>query len=177
MTTTETSRAQAGMSGAQVEMSGLRSTAAGAGGFALVRDLVLLLARIGLGVIMVYHAKLEYDFGGSVSGVIAMFDEAGIPLAVVAGPLNLFGELIGGVAVILGAAVRLVGVAMAVNMLGAWVFVHNSGLMAADHNGPEFVITLGLLSLVLAATGSGRIGLDHLIEPRLRRRFAPNRKA
>jgi putative oxidoreductase len=39
-----------------------------------------------------------------------------------------------------------------------------------DHNGPELVIALGLLSLVLAVTGSGRLGLDHLIVLHLRRR-------
>jgi hypothetical protein len=43
-------------------------------------------------------------------------------------------------------------------------------LLAMDHNGPELVIALGLLSLVLAVTGSGRLGLDHLIVLRLRRR-------
>jgi predicted nucleotidyltransferase len=35
----------------------------------LARDLVLLLARIGLGVLMVVHAKLEYAFaGGNITG-------------------------------------------------------------------------------------------------------------
>ena len=38
-----------------------------------------------------------------------------------------------------------------------------------DRNGPELVIALGLLSLVLAMTGSGRFGLDRLIVRRLRR--------
>jgi putative oxidoreductase len=54
-------------------------------------------------------------------------------------------------------------------MVGAWVFVHTSGLFAMDHNGPELVISLGLLSLVLAVTGSGRFGVDHLVLRRLRR--------
>lgn len=145
----------------------------GTGGAPVVRDLVLLLARIGLGIIMVYHSTLFYTewAGGSLSGVIDSFEQSGVPLAVIAAPANLFGEWIGGAALIVGAAVRLVGVAMALNMLGAWVFVHTSGLMSADGNGPELVIALGLLSLVLAATGSGRFGLDHLIWPRLRRRF------
>lgn len=36
----------------------------------VARDLVLFLARIGRGVLMVAHAKLEYDFaGGSIAGV------------------------------------------------------------------------------------------------------------
>jgi putative oxidoreductase len=133
------------------------------------RDLVLLVARVGLGVLMLAHAKLEYDFGGGLAGVGRLFTEAGVPLGAVTGPANVLFELVGGMAVILGAAVPVVGVLMALNMAGAWVFVHTSGLFAMDHNGPEVVIALGLLSLVLAVTGSGRFGLDHLIVRRLRR--------
>jgi putative oxidoreductase len=47
--------------------------------------------------------------------------------------------------------------------------VHPSALYALDHTGPETVIAIGLLSLVLAAFGSGRFGLDHLIIRRARR--------
>jgi putative oxidoreductase len=132
------------------------------------RDLVLLVARVGLGVLMVAHAKLEYDFGGGLAGVGRLFAQAGVPLPALTGPANVLFELVGGIAVILGAAVPVVGVLMALNMVGAWVFVHTSGLFAMDHNGPEVVIALGLLSLVLAVTGSGRFGLDHLIVRRLR---------
>jgi putative oxidoreductase len=134
------------------------------------RDLVLLVARVGLGVMMVAHAKLEYDFGGSLAGVGRLFAEAGVPLPAVTGPTNVLFELVGGIAMILGLAVPIVGVLMALNMAGAWTFVHTSGLFAMDHNGPELVMALGLLGLVLAVTGSGRFGLDHLIVRRLRRR-------
>jgi putative oxidoreductase len=134
------------------------------------RDLVLLVVRVGLGVIMVAHAKLEYDFGGSLAGVGRLFAQAGVPLPAVTGPANVLFEVVGGIAMTLGAAVPVVGVLMALNMAGAWAFVHTSGLFALDHNGPELVIALGLLSLVLAVTGSGRFGLDHLIIRRLRRR-------
>ena len=133
------------------------------------RDLVLLVARAGLGVLMVAHAKLEYDFGGSLAGVGRLFAESGVPLPALTGPANVLFELVGGIAVILGVAVRIVGVLMALNMAGAWIFVHTSGLYAMDRNGPELVIALGLLSLVLAVTGSGRFGLDHLLVRRLDR--------
>ncbi len=134
------------------------------------RDLVVLVARIGLGVVMVAHAKLEYDFGGGgLGGVGQLFAQAGVPLPAITGPANVLFEFVGGVAMILGLAVPIVGVLMALNMAGAWIFVHTSGLFAMDHNGPELVITLGLLSLVLAVTGSGRFGLDHLIVARTRR--------
>ena len=129
----------------------------------------LLVARIGLGVIMVAHAKLEYYFGGSFAGVGQLFDQSGVPLAAITGRANVLFELVGGIAMILGVAVRIVGVLMVLNMAGAWVFVHTSGLFAMDHNGPELVIALGLLSLVLAVTGAGRFGLDHMIVRRLRR--------
>lgn len=133
----------------------------------LARDLVLLLARIGLGTLMVAHAKLEYNFaGGSITGVGALFGKSGIPLAAITGPANVLFELVGGAAMIVGLAVIPVGILMALNMVGAWIFVHTGGLYALDHTGPELVIALGLLSLVLAVSGSGRLGLDHLIARR-----------
>jgi len=60
-------------------------------------------------------------------------------------------------------------VLLALNMAGAWIFVHASALYSMDHTGPELVIALGLLSLMLAITGSGRLGLDHLIARRAHR--------
>ena len=73
-------------------------------------------------------------------------------------------------AMILGLAVLPVCVLMALNMLGAWILVHHGGLYALDYTGPELVIALGLLSLVLAVSGAGRLGLDHLIVRLVRRR-------
>jgi putative oxidoreductase len=141
------------------------------------RDLTLLLGRIGLAVLMIAHAKLMYDYGGgSIAGVGRLFEQAGVPLAALTGPANLLLEAIGGVALILGLAVRAIGLLMALNMLGAWVLVHPTALYAADHTGPETVIAIGLLSLVLAVTGSGRFGLDHLIANRRARR-SPSRAA
>ncbi len=142
-------------------------------GLRTVRDLTFLVARIGLAVLMIAHAKLEYDYaGGSIAGVGQLFEQAGVPLPALTGPANLLLEAVGGVALILGLAVPVVGVLMALNMLGAWVLVHSSALYAADHTGPETVIAIGLLSLVLAVTGSGRFGLDHLIARRFARRAA-----
>ena len=99
-----------------------------------------------------------------------LFEQAGVPLAALTGPANLLLEAIGGVALILGLAVRAIGVLMALNMPGAWVLVHTTALYAADHTAGT-VIAVGLLSLVLSVvTGSGRFGLDHLIAHRRARR-------
>jgi putative oxidoreductase len=134
------------------------------------RDVVLLVARVGLAVIMIAHAKLMYDFAGGIGGVGQLYAQSGVPLPAITGPANVLFEFVGGVAMILGLAVPVVGVLMALNMVGAWIFVHTSALFAMDHNGPELVIMIGLLSLVLAAVGSGRFGLDHLIVTRARRK-------
>ncbi|HVE97472.1 MAG TPA: DoxX family protein [Pseudonocardiaceae bacterium] len=142
----------------------------------VMHDLVLLVARVGLGVMMIAHAKVEYDYGGSLGGVVEAFGQSGVPLPAIAGPANLFGELIGGALLILGFGVPVIGVLMAVNMVGAWIFVHTSGLFAFDRNGPELAIALGLLSLVLAVTGSGRFGVDHLVVGRARRSTKTRRR-
>jgi putative oxidoreductase len=139
----------------------------------VLRDLALLLGRIGLAALMIAHAVLEYELGGgSLAGVVRLFEQAGIPLAPLTGPGNLLLEAVGGVAILLGLGVPVIGVLMALNMLGAWVLVHPTPLYAMDHSGPETVIAIGLLSLVLAVTGSGRFGLDHLIARRVRARRA-----
>jgi putative oxidoreductase len=141
----------------------------------VARDAVLLLARIGLGIIMIAHGKLMYDFGGGLSGVAQLWGQMGIPLASVTGPGVVLFEFVGGVAMILGLAVPIVGVLMALNMVGAWMLVHTSPLFSMDHNGPELAIMIGLLSLVLAVVGSGRFGLDHLIIARRRARATAGR--
>jgi len=141
-----------------------------------VRDLVLLLARIGLGIIMIAHAKLMYDFaGGSIVGVGGLFAQSGVPLPAITGPANVLFEFVGGAAMIVGLGVPIVGALMALNMVGAWVLVHTSPLFSMDHNGPELAITIALLSLVLAAVGSGRFGVDHVLVARRRARVAASR--
>jgi putative oxidoreductase len=156
--------------------SRMTMTTVNAPGVRVARDLVLLLARIGLGIIMIAHAKLMWDFGGgSLAGVGGLWVQSGVPLPTISGPAVVLFEFVGGAAMILGLAVPIVGVLMAANMVGAWMFVHTSPLFSMDHNGPELVIMIGLLSLVLAVTGSGRFGLDHLIITRRRAGAASNR--
>lgn len=167
MTTTSTTPAstQTTHTANDATVSGRRTALRG-----LSQDAVLLVGRIGLGVLMIAHAKMTYDFGGGLGGVTQMFASQGIPLADLVAPANVIGEFVGGIAVLLGLATRLVGVLMAVNMAGAWIWVHTSGLYAMDRNGPEMVIALGLLSLMFAAVGSGRFGVDHVIARRRQNR-------
>jgi putative oxidoreductase len=123
------------------------------------RDAILVLARIGLGILMLWHVKVAWDYTGGVGGMVRGFDAMGIPFPEFAARFNLALEFFGGIALILGTGVRTIGLLMALNMAGAWHYVHTSGLYAMDGNGPELVIAIGLVSLMFAVTGPGRIAV------------------
>jgi putative oxidoreductase len=87
----------------------------------------------------------------------------GVPLPTVSAYYATFVELVGGIALILGLALPLVGVLIALDMAGALVLVHlPNGLFAAD-GGYELVLAIGVGALVLAGAGSGRLGIDHYV--------------
>ena len=109
----------------------------------VVRDAVALVARIGLGVVFIAHGWQKLNTYG-LDGAAASFEAMNIPLPTASAYFATFVELIGGGALVLGAA----------------VFVHfENGVFAAD-NGYELVVALGVGSLLLAAFGAGRISID-----------------
>ncbi len=126
------------------------------------RDAILVLARIGLAVLMFWHVKIAWDYTGGVGGLVRGFDAMGIPFPELSARFNIALESIGALALLLGVGVRTIGLLMAVNMAGAWYYVHTSGLYAMDGNGPELAIAIGLLSLMFVVTGPGRVALDHV---------------
>lgn len=133
-----------------------------------VRDIVLLLARVALGVIFIAHGwqKLRTN---TVEGTAQFFDQAGVPLPTVSAWFATLVELVGGAMLIVGLAVPVVGLLLAIDMLGAYLFVHaGNGIFVTPDGGYEFVLALGALSLVLAAVGPGKLSLDHLLVGRRR---------
>lgn len=131
------------------------------------RDLALLLARIGLGVVFLAHGWRKLRDGG-VDGTAAGFAATGVPAPQASAWFATVVELVGGGLLVLGVLVPLVGLLLFLDMVGALVFVHaGSGVFVAD-GGWELVVALGVGSLVVAASGSGRYGADGLLT--LRRR-------
>lgn len=128
----------------------------------ITRDGILVLARIGLAVLMFWHVKLVWDYTGGVGGLVRGFDAMGIPFPELSARFNIALESIGALALLLGFGVRTIGALMALNMAGAWYYVHTSELYAMDHNGPEIAVAIGLLSLMFVVTGPGRVAVDRL---------------
>ena len=125
------------------------------------QDVALLLARLALGAVMIAHGLQKLDQGG-LGGTADGFAAMGIPVAPAAAAFAIAVEVGGGALVLLGALTPVVGVLWALNMAGAWWFVHRDAFFVAE-GGYELVMVLGVLGLVLASTGSGRLSVDHLL--------------
>ncbi len=75
-------------------------------------------------------------------------------------------ELVGGALLIAGAATSIVAVLVALDMLGAFLFVHAGNGVFADGGGFELVAVIFALALVLGAVGAGRWSVDALVGKR-----------
>ncbi|MER5334775.1 DoxX family protein [Micromonospora sp. NPDC002717] len=141
-----------------------------------VRDVAMLLARIGVGIVFFAHGWQKLVTNG-VDGTAAFFDKAGVPLPTVSAWFATGVELLGGAALILGAVVPIAGVLLALDMLGAFIFVHAGNGLFVDKGGYELVLVLGAASLLLAAVGAGRLSVDHLLTGRRAAEPAPAGRA
>lgn len=133
------------------------------------RDLALLIARVGLGVVFIAHGWQKLVTNG-VDGTAAFFDSVGVPLPTLSAWFATLVELVGGGLLVVGLAVPVAGLLLALDMLGAWLFVHRGNGVFVTDNGWELVLALGVASLLLAAVGAGRYSVDLLLASRSRGR-------
>ncbi|TQF74021.1 DoxX family protein [Rhodococcus spelaei] len=126
------------------------------------RDLAILVARIGLGVVFVAHGWQKF-FTYGISGTQASFEQMGVPLHDVSAIFAAAVELGGGILLIAGLLTPIAGILLFVDMLGAFFTVHYDQGVFVGQGGYELVVALGVGSLLLAATGAGRISLDALV--------------
>ncbi|MGW0172826.1 DoxX family protein [Rhodococcus sp. NPDC003322] len=127
-----------------------------------LRDLALLVARLGIGVIFVAHGWQKF-FTYGISGVQASFEQMGAPLHNLSAILAATIELVGGFALIAGIATPIVGILLFLDMLGAFFITHTGNGIFVSEGGYELVLALGVSSLLIAAIGAGRFSVDALI--------------
>lgn len=129
------------------------------------RDLALLIARIGIGVVFVAHGWQKF-FTNGIDATQQAFDAMGVPLPEVSAIVAAVIELVGGFALIAGVATPIVGILLFLDMLGAFFTVHVDKGIFVSEGGYELVLVLGVASLLIAATGAGRLSVDGLFTRR-----------
>lgn len=124
------------------------------------RNIAGLLARVVVGVVLVLHGWqkfFEYGIGGATASFAAM----GVPLPGVSAVFAAVVELVGGVALILGIGLPIVGVLIAVDMLGAFIFAKLGEPLIAPTGGQ---LELGLMVAgLLAGFAGGAYSLDRIL--------------
>jgi len=129
-----------------------------------VRDLGLLMLRVGVGATCISHGaqKLFGRFGGGgierpAESMSAMGFEPGEPDAPAAGVL----EIAGGAMLALGLATGPVGAALTGNMIVA-SSAHAPNGYFTTNRGYELPTTYALAGTTFALAGPGRFSVDHL---------------
>lgn len=124
-----------------------------------LKPLALLLLRVGLGVIFVYHGypKLFTE----THQAMQQFPRMGFPswFVYLAGVLEFFG----GCLLFLGLFTRIVGLLLAGEMAIALIRVHipQGGLMAVSNY--QFPLALCVAAFAVAAVGAGAVSFDRAI--------------
>ena len=119
-----------------------------------------VLLRLSLGVILLAHGWLKVDVF-TIDGTVAFFESLGLPP--VAAYLTIAGEILGGLALILGIYTKLAAFLAIPIMAGAlWVHSGNGWLFSAEGGGWEFPALLVVLSVVVFLKGSGAMAIRKL---------------
>lgn len=131
------------------------------------RDIALLHARIGLGIVFIAHGWQKVVTNG-LDATKAGFTQMGVPAPALSAYYAGFVELIGGAALILGVLTSIASLLLLADMIGAFFTVHlDKGVFVSD-GGYELVLTLAVASLLLAAFGGGRFAVDALFRRKAR---------
>jgi len=123
-----------------------------------VQPLALLVLRVCLGIIFVYHGYPKLVHANA--GMAEFFVMHGLPayLVPVAGILEGFG----GALLVLGLFTRPVALLLAIEMgIAIWKVHSGHGYMAVKDY--EFPLIVGAACFALATVGAGMISMDHLI--------------
>lgn len=132
----------------------------------LVRDIGILIARLGLGIIFLTHGLQKLTVWGQ-SGTAAGFEGMGAPAPSVSAFVATWIETLGGIALILGVLTPIFGVLLFLVMTGAFFIAHVGNGVYVTDGGFELVTALGLGALLLAVVGAGRFSIDRFLAPKL----------
>jgi putative oxidoreductase len=119
-------------------------------------DLALLILRLALAAILLYHGVPKLmNFGATV----AAFQGMGLPAPSLTAAFALLAEVLGGLLILVGVMVDLAGLLVVIDMLGAIVLVHWPNGFDFTKGGWEHPFSVLAMALALALAGPGRFAV------------------
>ncbi len=126
----------------------------------------LLILRIAVGVVMIAHGYNHIFRGGKIEGTAGWFESLGMKPGILHAWLASLTELGAGAMLIFGFLTPLAAGGVVGVMLVALITNHlkNGFFIFRPGEGYEYVLTLLLTGLALAAIGAGKWSIDHSID-------------
>lgn len=124
----------------------------------------LALLRIVLGIAFALHGWSKLS--GGMDGVAGFFASIGIPAASLVAWIVMIVELVGGILLIIGFLTQIVGILLALDMLGAIIFAYIGRGAPFIENGAiswEKELVFGVAALGIALTGAGAWAVDDML--------------
>lgn len=135
----------------------------------VLRDLALLIARLGLAAILILHGWIRWQGPGQgVQKQIDYLSQFGIPYPATAAWGAITVEIIGGLFLAVGALTPLAALAVLVEQILIIAYTNwykGPDLLNSDGTyagGYEYNVALGLIAMLLMVFGAGRISVDRL---------------
>ena len=135
----------------------------------VLRDLALLIARLGLAAILILHGWIRWQGPGQgVQKQIDYLSQFGIPYPATAAWGAITVEIVGGLFLAIGALTPLAALAVLVEQILIIAYTNwykGPDLLNSDGTyagGYEYNVALGLIAMLLMVFGAGRISVDRL---------------
>lgn len=129
-------------------------------------DAGLLIVRVVLGIIMLYHGWPKLT---GLGGFIERFTGMGVPLPAFSATFAMVVEVGGGLLMLLGVLTDIAGLLFAIDMVGAILFYHAKNGFAVGEGGVEWPLALLAMALGIALAGPGRfsVGASRVVSARV----------
>lgn len=129
----------------------------------------LAILRVVLGIVMLVHGWSKLS--GGVGGVAGFFGSLGIPAPGLMAWVVTILELVGGILLVVGFLTQIVGILIAIEMLGVILFAFFLRGAPFIENGAitwETEALIGAAALCLALSGPGAWSVDDVVDSRTR---------
>lgn len=130
----------------------------------VLRDLALLIARIGFGAVLVFRGWRRWTSEGGMASQVDYLAQFQTPMPEVMAWGGTLLEIIGGLFLIFGLLTPVVALAVVVQqgMVIAWTKWFRGPWL--ENGGYEYNVIQAALALLLAVFGAGRLAIDQLFK-------------